>query len=159
MAKSHTHPDTAETAAGQPITLDVLDNDDPGLTLDAIGKAPKHGMAEILDGSVLYTPDPGWHGKDHFTYLAEDAGGHTVKGKATVLVDDQPPTTGEPHTFTGTAGNDIWTATSGPDTFVEKHYSSDFDTDPTHQIVNLGHDTIKGFESGQDVIDYHLHFE
>ena len=58
--------------------------------------------------------------------------------------------TGE--TFTSTAGNDKFKATAGPDTFAFNFVADALD--PSHNLINTGHDTIKGFKPGQDHLTY-----
>jgi hypothetical protein len=72
---------------GSPVTIDVLANDfDPDgdpLSVQP-GSAPQHG--EILinpDGTVTYTPDPGFVGTEAFTYSAFDG---TAAAEAMVTV-------------------------------------------------------------------------
>lgn len=146
----HAVPDFAAVSGGEATTIDVLandtDRDGDTLSLTGISKEPHHGHAEILYGSVLYTPDPGYRGVDHLGYLVDDGHGGTAQGLVGLLL------TGPGHTFDSGPGNDFWIATPGPDTFNE-HFSF-FDYDPTHAVVDLGHDVILGFGHG-DVIDYH----
>jgi hypothetical protein len=63
--------DFATTQVGTPVTIDVLDNDDANgggkLSVQSVG-APSHGTATISNGAVVYTPDPGFSGKDTFPY-------------------------------------------------------------------------------------------
>lgn len=78
--------DSATTPYQVPVLVEVLNND----TLDgvapvdfadvtlAVSVAPANGTAEAQpDGTILYTPDPGFHGTDTFQYeitLIEDGG-------------------------------------------------------------------------------------
>jgi hypothetical protein len=56
-------------------TYDVLSNDsDPdgdALTLVSVSH-PKEGTAEVVDGKVVYTPNPKSKGPDSFTYIVKD---------------------------------------------------------------------------------------
>ncbi len=65
--------DSAETVSGQPVAIDVLDNDDANgggeLSVQSVG-TPGHGTARISDGKVVYTPDASFTGTDTFTYTA-----------------------------------------------------------------------------------------
>lgn len=63
--------DTDTTAAGSPVIVDVLDNDsDPNgdtLTITAVG-TPVNGTASANpDGTITYTPNPGFEGDDSFS--------------------------------------------------------------------------------------------
>jgi hypothetical protein len=49
---------------------------------------PSHGtLSAAADGSFTYTPDPGYSGKDTFTYTAENEGGVLGVGTATITVE------------------------------------------------------------------------
>ncbi|QPH40491.1 DUF7507 domain-containing protein [Pedobacter endophyticus] len=74
--------DTAETNANAPVVIAVLDNDDSGnstwdkLTIE-IMEQPKHGQVKVnADGTVTYTPNPGYTGADSFGYRVKDAFGY-----------------------------------------------------------------------------------
>ncbi len=161
--KPHAIADFAAAQGGVAVTIDAVandtDRDGDTLSLSGIGKAPHHGTLSILDGSLLYTPDADWHGKDRFTYRIDDGHGGTATGKVSVTVADSSHASGggaEGQVFTSTAADDHWTGTSGKDTF-NLHLASE-ETDPSHKLIDLGHDTITGFESGHDVIDYQVAF-
>ena len=59
--------------SGQPVTIDVLANDDAhsggALHVPAVG-TPGHGTATISNGAVVYTPASTFVGTDTFTYTA-----------------------------------------------------------------------------------------
>ncbi|WP_421939882.1 Calx-beta domain-containing protein [Pedobacter sp.] len=74
--------DVTETPANAPITIKVLANDDPGnsnfntLTVEIISQ-PKNGTVRVnADGTVTFTPAPGFVGQDVFTYRVRDAFGY-----------------------------------------------------------------------------------
>lgn len=55
---------------------------------------PAHGTLSALNqaaGSVVYTPSPGFHGTDSFTYNATDGGGASAPATATIAVPPGPP--------------------------------------------------------------------
>ena len=85
--------DTATTAAGTPVTINVLANDTPtgGLTLIAVSDPP-NGSAAISGNTVVYTPNPGFASppNDTFTYTVRDGFQQTTT--ATVTVTVRPPT-------------------------------------------------------------------
>ncbi len=149
--KPHATPDFAAIPAAQSATIDVLSNDvdkdGDVLSLDRILKAPGHGIAQIVDGSVLYTPDADWHGKDKLTYLIDDGHGGTAHGQATVVTGLD---------VSSTAANEHWKGTAAPDVFNEHFDYSAFP--PQSDLRDLGHDTIAHFGQG-DVIDFQLHFD
>lgn len=89
--------DSASTAQGQPVTIDVRSNDsDPdgdSFGVTAVGR-PGHGTATLTEaGQVLYQPDAAFHGQDRFTYTITDAGGlsSTATVTVTVVAVDVPP--------------------------------------------------------------------
>ena len=52
------------------------------------GNNPKNGSAVVnKDGSITYTPDPGFVGTDTFVYIVEDDNGSKSKAKVVVSVD------------------------------------------------------------------------
>ena len=89
--------DAAETPEDTPVTVAVLDNDDPGengpLSVAEVS-APAHGSASVTaGGGVLYTPEPDYHGADRFTYVVEDGAGTRAEAAVAVTVvpvDDAP---------------------------------------------------------------------
>lgn len=83
-------PDTATTEPGKPVTIPVLDNDDfEGKNPRVTGTTPPaNGTVTINpDGSITYTPDPGFTGTDTFTYTVTSGG---VTETATVTVQVLP---------------------------------------------------------------------
>jgi gliding motility-associated-like protein len=66
--------DEATAIMDMPVSIEVLANDlnlpDAGLTVNTLGSSlPQHGSVEIEpDGSITYTPDPGFSGADSFQY-------------------------------------------------------------------------------------------
>ena len=82
--------DRVRTLAASPVVLAVLGNDrDPNhepLHLAEVG-APAHGTAVANpDGTVTYTPAPGFLGTDSFPYRAGDPHGETDAAQAVVTV-------------------------------------------------------------------------
>lgn len=101
--------DTARTAEGMAVEIDVLANDSGGTDLAAaVAVGPEHGTATPTgDGSaVVYTPAGGFCGTDSFTYVAVadgaasgadafddevcDAGGRSDTGRVDVTMASQP---------------------------------------------------------------------
>lgn len=118
-------PDVGRTAAGQPVTVPVLDNDRPspgaewvpssvvfptagqpsGATVSAEGKTlavPGEGVHRVEgDGSITFTPDPAFTGQTTpIAYRATDSAGVTVTSTLTLIVtgDPAPPPTTPPPT-------------------------------------------------------------
>lgn len=59
-----------------------------------IVSGPAHGTLSALNqaaGSVVYTPSPGFYGRDRFTYEASNSGGASAPATATITVPPGPP--------------------------------------------------------------------
>ncbi len=90
--------DTATGDPGAPIDVPVLDNDtdvdgDP-LTIDSVTQ-PANGTVVINDnGTVTYTPDPGFEGPDTFTYTVCDPDGLCDTATVTVVAGPLAALTG-----------------------------------------------------------------
>jgi hypothetical protein len=84
-------PDTASTAPGIPVTIDVLANDfdaDGGeLTLQSISHPPDRGQAEIEDGRMIYTPDEDQAGGVVLRYTVADPHGRTDTAMVMIAVE------------------------------------------------------------------------
>jgi uncharacterized repeat protein (TIGR01451 family) len=80
--------DTATTPTNTPVTVDVLANDPsgPSLTVDEVTNGTFGVVTPEDDGTVTYSPDPGFSGIDTFTYTACDAEGQCVTQSVTVTV-------------------------------------------------------------------------
>ncbi|WP_421939937.1 DUF7507 domain-containing protein [Pedobacter sp.] len=83
--------DVAGTVANAPIVINVLANDDPGnstldkLTVEVVVK-PKNGTVKVnADGTITYTPNPGYTGEDTFTYKVKDAYGYETNVASVTL--------------------------------------------------------------------------
>ena len=67
--------DSAVTSADKAVAITVMDNDDDpdgdSFWIDSVS-APNNGTATIKDGTILYTPDPGFDGEDRFSYVISD---------------------------------------------------------------------------------------
>ncbi|WP_184470989.1 Ig-like domain-containing protein, partial [Pedobacter sp. AK013] len=83
--------DVAGTVANKPVIINVLANDDPGnstldkLTVEIVSQ-PLHGKVTVNpDGTITYTPNPGYTGDDAFTYRVKDAFGYYTNVAAVTL--------------------------------------------------------------------------
>ena len=81
--------DAATTAAGTPVTINVLANDTGTALTVAQVTNPSNGGAVISGNSVIYTPNANFAGGDSFTYRITDSFGQT--DTATVTVTVNPP--------------------------------------------------------------------
>ena len=84
--------DSAEAVLNQETTIAVLTNDsDPDGSLDLstvqVAEAPHHGSVTVNgDGTLNYTPDPGFLGVDEFTYVVQDDDGVFSNGAKVGIV-------------------------------------------------------------------------
>jgi Tol biopolymer transport system component len=86
--------DYVSTDPGTPLTVNPLSNDfdvdgDTPLTLHSVA-APAHGAIEMIDGQLLYTPDPDFSGVDVFEYTIADPAGVQTTGSVRVGVGSFP---------------------------------------------------------------------
>ena len=90
--------DVASTTRDTPRVINVIANDtDPdGDALSVTGVSnPPHGSAVPNgDGTITYTPDPGFTGTDTFEYTISDGHGHSDTATVTVFVN-APSSTGK----------------------------------------------------------------
>ncbi len=93
------------TRSGQTV-LDVLaglqDPDGGTLTLVSVTQ-PAHGTVAIVDGKLVYTPEPGWTGTATFTYTVSDGQGGTTTSTLSLDVVAEVLATG-PLATTGASG-------------------------------------------------------
>lgn len=84
--------DQAETDEDTPVVINVLSNDtDPeGDSLTVVDTSdPGNGTVVVNpDGTVTYTPNPGFSGRDSFEYTVEDGGGNYSSAVVFVQVGD-----------------------------------------------------------------------
>ncbi len=80
--------DSATTAQGQSVVIDVLANDTPAnaaFTL-SIDTAPQHGAATVVSGKISYAPDAAYVGADSFIYQITDASNKTARATVSVQI-------------------------------------------------------------------------
>ncbi|MFV0275955.1 MAG: retention module-containing protein, partial [Parahaliea sp.] len=89
--------DEAVTQPGEPVVIDVSGNDTfiEGAVITGVSQPANGQVAINVDGTVTYTPNPGFHGEDTFTYTATSPDG-TGRDTATVTVTVPAPTPVEP---------------------------------------------------------------
>ena len=123
--------DSASTAPGAPVTIDILANDRdaedgaPALTAfgDAAGRAPANGTVESVAGGLSYTPEPGFSGIDTFDYEVEDTQGATDTGRVSVRVGSPALPAGVTRGTPGDDGllisqNSAYVGVGGADSFL-----------------------------------------
>ncbi|MBN2592520.1 MAG: cadherin-like domain-containing protein [Sedimentisphaerales bacterium] len=90
--------DLATTHMGDPLSGNVLTNDDTGLDVSSYTQ-PSHGTVTIDEnGDYVYTPDPGYADNetpDSFTYIATDGELFTESAAVTINVNNILPSAGD----------------------------------------------------------------
>ena len=80
--------DVVSTPFDTPVRVEVLGNDTgTGIHVTAVGASPNGTAVLNDDGTVTFTPAPGFHGDAAFTYAVTDAAGQTATGTVTVTVN------------------------------------------------------------------------
>lgn len=64
------NPDVASTDEDESVSIDVLANDGPELTISSVTSAPGAGTAQIIGTRITYAPTPNANGTDTFGYRA-----------------------------------------------------------------------------------------
>jgi len=109
--------DSATTGQGTPVTIAVLANDtdvdSASLTVASVS-FPTHGTAvENPNGTITYTPNPGYSGPDNFGYAATDGIATSNVATVTITVTPAPPVNvlhvGDLD-GSGSASGKVWTA-------------------------------------------------
>ena len=147
--------DSAVTGLGQPVRIPVLANDvaPDGGSLDPASVEPRpvaggELTVDAADGSLTFTPDPGFVGTTTATYVVYDNWGIGVPGEVTLTVELDCTITIDDETVevVGTEGDDVICASDLGDT------SSFEDHDRFHIIDALGGDDIILGGNGTDWI-------
>jgi len=72
------------------VTINVLANDDisdvTGLVLSVVGDGPAHGSVTLLEGQLVYTPNPDFHGSDGFAYRIASPDGRSSSATVQITV-------------------------------------------------------------------------
>ncbi|HHM04292.1 MAG TPA: tandem-95 repeat protein [Gammaproteobacteria bacterium] len=76
----------ANARSGQAVVIDLIESNNGAAAVEAIG-TPRNGTAALnTDGTVIYTPRPGFAGVDSFDYTIRDGSGRTATGTVSVSV-------------------------------------------------------------------------
>ncbi len=79
--------DEGYVADGQPVSVPILANDSDAdgdaVAIESVTPGTL-GTTEIIDDTILYTPGPGFAGRDEFTYTISDGRGATASGRVTI---------------------------------------------------------------------------
>lgn len=89
------NPDSAATAGGIPVSVPVLANDTDvdgdSLALTGTPASAQGSVTANPDGTITFTPAPGFSGAATVTYDITDGNGGTATGTVTILVGPPPP--------------------------------------------------------------------
>uniref|UniRef100_UPI002635AD03 Ig-like domain-containing protein n=1 Tax=uncultured Sulfitobacter sp. TaxID=191468 RepID=UPI002635AD03 len=129
-----TQDDVAETNQDEAVIIDVLANDsdpdgDPLVVHSA--SSPNGEVAINDDGTITFTPAPGFNGPAEITYTVSDGQGGETPGTVDVIVSDG--------IVTGTDGDDL--------------IDGDFDEDPEGDVVDGGDGFLPGEGPEDDIIN------
>ncbi len=83
--------DEYQTVWNNPIVVDVLNNDydpDGGEVIVCDFFQPTHGFLEMINGQLVYTPQEGYTGVDHFSYQICDEDGGIDLAIVTITIDE-----------------------------------------------------------------------
>ncbi len=109
--------DTATTAQGQAVTINVLGNDSAAnggtLTITAVGK-PQFGTTTTDGKTVTYTPNATFVGNDSFSYFVSDGKGGTAASSVNMTVNGPNGPNQAP-----TAANDSATVSAGSSVTID----------------------------------------
>ncbi|QWP78720.1 DUF11 domain-containing protein [Lysobacter sp. K5869] len=145
-------PDTATTPQNTPVTTPVLGNDtlngaaiDPSKVTVTVPTAPAHGTVAVNpDGTIVYTPTPGYSGPDTYTYQVCETLNPSNCATATVAVTVQPNVVSANDDNASTPANTPLTIpVLGNDTVTGAPLnpaSLTFPTPPAHGTVTLNPD-------------------
>ncbi len=117
------NPDASSTSVGTPVTFAVLVNDsdvDTGDSLSIVGTptSPNGTVTVNPDGTLTFTPNPGFTGETVVTYTVTDEGGLTDTSTWTITVGDG----------TGPTRDGIVRGTDGAE-LIDTSYIDPFDAD------------------------------
>ncbi len=141
---------SASTQEDMPVIIGVLGNDSDvdGDALTVVGASdPANGSVAVNpDGSIMYTPEPGFNGTDTFTYTISDGNGGLATATVTVsvgVVNDVPvgtPITQQANDDATSPTLDVSGNFSDPDgqplTFTATGLPPGLSIDPTTGIVS-----------------------
>ena len=136
--------DSASTAAGQPVTINVLGNDsdpDVGDTLSINGfTQAANGSVTQTGNSLVYTPNSGFSGTDSFSYTIVDPSGAPATATVTVTVSAPAPVIANGNTVQlFNVANNAWLR--GNSSLAQTTTTND--TRTQWQLISAGGDTYR----------------
>ena len=84
-----TQADTALTIPSAQLLINDSDADSDTLSVQSV-QSPQHGNVSLSNGSIVFTPTPGFAGDASFTYTVSDGKGGTATATVTVKVAAKP---------------------------------------------------------------------
>jgi hypothetical protein len=137
--------DTAGTAYGVDVTIDVLANDTDNnggtLSISSVDTSAQGVTPTIVGGKIVYQGPTGFSGNDTFTYHVTDGQSGTATGTVSVTVGNARPTANPISVSTGTnAAKSINTTTATNDPNSGDHLTVTGTTTPAHGTVELNTD-------------------
>ncbi|WP_019135425.1 beta strand repeat-containing protein [Cellulomonas massiliensis] len=95
--------DTVSTPDDTAVVIDVTAG---GETAPVVTRGPAHGTVDVVDGRIVYTPEPGRTGTVTIEYTVTTPGGATETRTVTVVVRDADAGEGSTDPGPGTGGGD-----------------------------------------------------
>ncbi len=166
--------DETDTNEDTPVTINALLNDTDIDTNELLNNDPSalpsdetkalvdpsgiagvdHGSATVVDGMVVFTPQPNWNGIETFTYQVKDRAGATATGSIMVTVHAQND---RPVAVNDTASTPEDTAVSIDvlvnDTDVDTDTTLNKDYNPSSENKTIVGDGFAGVERGTVAVE------
>ena len=114
--KPLTLPDVATSISGEQTLIPVIENDQVSTGAVVTVNQPDNGTAQVLtNGSVVYTPNPGFTGEDSFTYNVTSGSDSTTAPVLIQVINSSSSTAGATaDRFEGIGGGTVSDLTSSP---------------------------------------------
>jgi len=120
-----------------PVTLNLSGGPASGVTLTG---GPSHGTAATIGTSMTYTPAPGYHGTDSFTYTATGPGG--TSAPATVTVTVSSPSAPVATSTSAAVGYETAQTIDLSGSITGVHTSIAVVSGPSHGVVSVAGDVV-----------------
>jgi len=80
--------DYVMTLVNNPVTINVLKNDDSDASITRLKSGPSNGTARIVNGKFVYTPNRDFTGSDSFVYEVTDPNGNLAMATVFVTINE-----------------------------------------------------------------------